>query len=271
MSQTLELDPVFSREWEGKDPFTELEKTEGEIFRQVKSRRTFRFEVDGHGYFAKVHRGVGWREIFKNLLMGKRPVLSAANEYRAIRRLEELGVDTMTITAYGCRGWNPAKLESFLVTAELPDMVSLEDYCRDWRGNPPPFRRRIAIAASLAETVGAMHRGGVNHRDCYLCHFLLDRATEETPLPRLHVIDLHRAEIRPEVPFRYRVKDVAGIYFSAMDCGLTRHDLFRFMKNYTGKTLRETLRQDRTFWRRVERAARRLYAKEFGHPAPRVA
>lgn len=43
------------------------------------------------------------------------------------------------------------------------------------------------------------------------------------------------------------------------------------MKNYTGKTLRETLRQDRTFWRRVERAARRLYAKEFGHPAPRVA
>ena len=42
MSQTLELDPVFSREWEGKDPFTELEKTEGEIFRQVKSRRTFR-------------------------------------------------------------------------------------------------------------------------------------------------------------------------------------------------------------------------------------
>ena len=110
MSQTLELDPVFSREWEGKDPFTELEKTEGEIFRQVKSRRTFRFEVDGHGYFAKVHRGVGWREIFKNLLMGKRPVLSAANEYRAIRRLEELGVDTMTIAAYGCRGWNPAKL-----------------------------------------------------------------------------------------------------------------------------------------------------------------
>ena len=103
MSQTLELDPVFSREWEGKDPFTELEKTEGEIFRQVKSRRTFRFEVDGHGYFAKVHRGVGWREIFKNLLMGKRPVLSAANEYRAIRRLEELGVDTMTIAAYGCR------------------------------------------------------------------------------------------------------------------------------------------------------------------------
>ena len=46
MSQTLELDPVFSREWEGKDPFAELEKTEGEIFRQVKNRRTFRFEIE---------------------------------------------------------------------------------------------------------------------------------------------------------------------------------------------------------------------------------
>ena len=240
MSQTLELDPVFSREWEGKDPFAELEKTEGEIFRQVKSRRTFRFEVAGRGYFAKVHRGVGWREIFKNLLMGKKPVLGAANEYRAIRRLELLGLDTMTIAAYGCRGWNPAKLESFLVTAELLDMVSLEDYCRDWRENPPPFRRRAALTAALAETAGTMHRGGVNHRDCYLCHFL----------------------------FRYRVKDVAGLYFSAMDCGLTRRDLYRFMKNYTGRTLRETLRDDRHFWRRVERAARKLYAKEFNRPAP---
>lgn len=268
MSQTLELDPVFSREWEGKDPFAELEKTEGEIFRQVKSRRTFRFEVAGRGYFAKVHRGVGWREIFKNLLMGKKPVLGAANEYRAIRRLELLGLDTMTIAAYGCRGWNPAKLESFLVTAELLDMVSLEDYCHDWRENPPPFRRRAALTAALAETAGTMHRGGVNHRDCYLCHFLLDHATEETPLPRLYVIDLHRAEIRPAVPFRYRVKDVAGLYFSAMDCGLTRRDLYRFMKNYTGRTLRETLRDDRHFWRRVERAARKLYAKEFNRPAP---
>lgn len=270
MSQTLELDPVFSREWEGKDPFAELEKTEGEIFRQVKNRRTFRFELDGHGYFAKVHRGVGWCEIFKNLLMGKRPVLSATGEYRAIRRLETLGVDTMTVAAYGCRGWNPAKLESFLVTAELCNMVSLEDHCRDWRENPPAFRRRTALTASLAETVGAMHRGGVNHRDCYLCHFLLDRATEETPLPRLYVIDLHRAEIRPAVPFRYRVKDVAGIYFSSMDCGLTRRDLYRFMKNYTGRTLRETLRQDRIFWRRVRRAAEKLYAKEFHRPAPRI-
>ena len=77
MSQTLELDPVFSREWKGKDPFVELEKTEGEIFRQVKNRRTFRFELDGHGYFAKVHRGVGWREIFipfpKEKIAGRHP------------------------------------------------------------------------------------------------------------------------------------------------------------------------------------------------------
>ena len=152
--------------------------------------------------------------------------------------------------------------------ADVAGMVSLEDYCRVWREYPPPFRRRAALTAALAETAGTMHRGGVNHRDCYLCHFLLDRATEETPLPRLYVIDLHRAEIRPAVPFRYRVKDVAGLYFSAMDCGLTRRDLYRFMKNYTGRTLRETLRDDRHFWRRVERAARKLYAKEFNRPAP---
>ena len=170
--------------------------------------------------------------------------------------------------AYGCRGGNPARLESFLITAELRGMVSLEDFCRDWAVNPPPFRLRLGLIRRLAGMTGAMHRAGLNHRDCYLCHFLLDPRSVGEVLPRLHVIDLHRAEIRERVPFRYRVKDVAGLYFSAMDCGLTRRDLYRFMKNYTGRTLRETLRDDRHFWRRVERAARKLYAKEFNRPAP---
>jgi heptose I phosphotransferase len=39
----------------------------------------------------------------------------------------------------------------------------------------------------------------VNHRDCYICHFLLH--TEPAPTPeqlRLSLIDLHRAQVRDE-------------------------------------------------------------------------
>ena len=88
-------------------------------------------------------------------------------------------------------------------------------------------------------------------------------------LPHLYVIDLHRAEIRQEVPFRYLVKDVAGLFFSAMDTGISRRDLFRFMKIYAGVPhLRDTLNRDRAFWLAVDRAARKLYNKEFGKAAP---
>ncbi len=245
------LNDVFAALWKDADPIAEADKLEGEIFREVKTRRTFRFEVGGQGYFAKIHKGTGWREILKNLFQFKTPVLGAANEYHAIRLLEMLGVPTMTPAAYASRGSNPAAIESFLITEELTGIVSLEDYCRDWESSPPPFHEKAALTARLARTAAAMHDSGLNHRDCYICHFLLKKSTGD-----LHVIDLHRAQIRRRIPYRYRVKDVAGLYFSAMDCGLTRRDLLRFMAVYGRRTPK--------FWRQVQATAEKLYRKVHG-------
>ena len=66
----IALDDVFKALWQNKDPFEEVNELEGIDFRKVKTRRTFRFEVDGKGYFAKVHHGIGWAEILKNLFQG---------------------------------------------------------------------------------------------------------------------------------------------------------------------------------------------------------
>jgi len=63
------------------------------------------------------------------------------------------------------------------------------------------------------------------------------------------------------VPFRYLVKDVGGLYFSAMDIALTRHDILRFIRAYSGKPLRETLSCERAFYRDVDDAAHALYRK----------
>lgn len=261
------LNDAFSTAWRGTDPFAAIAAVEGEVFRRVKNRTTFRFVLQNNAYFAKIHRGVGWLEIFKNLLQLKLPVLSAANEYHALLRLSELGVDTMTPCAYGVRGWNPARLSSFLVTAELTGAVSLEDYCRDWRKRPPPLREKTALIRRLGTMTGTMHRNGVNHRDCYLCHFLLSSpAAAVAGSPRLHVIDLHRAQLRVRTPYRYAVKDVAGIWFSAMDTGVTRNDRLRFIRAYTGKPLRDGCLRGRGFWRDVDRSARRLYVKIHGEP-----
>jgi heptose I phosphotransferase len=265
----LFLSDEFKNAWTGKDPFAEALALEGEIFRSVKGRRTFRFELNGKRYFAKVHRGVGWREIVKTLLQFKKPVLSARNEYEAIRRLEQLGVATMQIAAFGERGKNPARIQSFIITEELTDTVSLEDFCRDWKNNPPPFALKLALIRYLAEVSRTLHRNGVNHRDYYICHFLLDLSSVSSPASSgeetgmtASLIDLHRAQLRPKTPRRWIVKDMAGLFFSAMDIGLTQRDRLRFMKIYSGTSLHETLSREAGFWRAVERTARKLYHKE---------
>lgn len=252
------LGSVFRELWQNKDPFVEVEKLEGETFRLVKTRRTFRFEAAGRGFFAKIHHGVGWKEIFKNLFQFKWPVLGASNEFWALTRLHEIGVPTMTIAAYGRKGGlDVARQDSFLITCELENMTSVEDIAKagTQEGNKHLLIRKIA------ESAGKMHKTGMNHRDCYICHYLVD-VRHLSPASPVFVIDLHRAQIRKKVPWRYHVKDVAGLHFSSMDAGLSRRDRLRFMAEYC-RHVPECRRNER-FWRDVDQTARQLYRKEFG-------
>src|SRR5690606_21181038 len=126
-----------------------------------------RTEVDGRGYFVKIHRGIGWGEIVKNLLSAKLPVLGAGQEWRAIQRLAEASVPTMTAVAYGACGSNPAAQHSFIVTEELAPTIDLEQLTLSWVQQPPEPALKRALIAEVAGMTGAMHRAGVNHRDCY--------------------------------------------------------------------------------------------------------
>lgn len=253
------LEEPFCTLWRGRDPFAAVEALEGEIFREVEARRTLRTEVDGRHYFVKIHRGVGWREILKNLLSLRLPVLGAENEWLASRRLAELGVDALQAVAFGTRGANPARRHSFLITHELAPTASLEEYCQHWRERPPPAPLKHALIRRVADMARRMHAGGVNHRDFYLCHFLLHLDPPPTPAAlRLSLIDLHRAQIRPATPRRWRDKDLAGLYFSALGIGLTRRDRLRFLKAYFDAPLAEVLRNEAPLLARLERESQRL-------------
>lgn len=241
--------------------FDSIVARDGEVFRQIDNRRTLRFEAGGRYYFIKVHGGVGWQEIFKNLVQGKWPVLGAGNEQRAIKRLHELNIDTTTLVGYGRRGCNPARLESFVITDALPDCISLEDFCRGWSRHPPEpvlKRRLIERVAQIAKT---LHENGINHRDFYLCHFMLRLPVDHARCLRLFLIDLHRVQIRRKTPVRWIVKDLAGLYFSAFDIGLSSRDLLRFLRTYRAQPLRAILSREEKFWRRVRHKAQTLYAQ----------
>jgi hypothetical protein len=239
--------------------FRGVKQLDGQVYREVENRRTIRFEWQGKGYFAKIHSGVGWLEILKNFSQFKVPVLGASNEWYAIEKLNQLGIDTMYPVAYVSEGWNPAKIHSSIVTRELEPTESLEDYCANNELSPVMKR---GLIKKLATTSRVLHENGVNHRDYYICHFLLDLSSIDENDPKLFLIDLHRAQIRKVTPDRWKVKDIGGLFYSAFDLELTLRDLFRFMRIYSGRSLRATLQIDKIFWRAVFLRAESLYQQD---------
>ena len=270
----IELAPELVRFFPDDTAFDQLMDCEGEKFRHVKTRRTLKFERGGKNYFIKIHRACGWREVWKNWLGFKRPVTSARMEWQAIDRLQSLGVPTLNVVGRGIRGKAPANQESFVVTEALEGMISLEQLTQRW--GELPARQRMLLKRELISQVAhiakTIHRNGLNHRDFYLCHFLVkDRDWSQWQPSQslvLHLIDLHRMQHRSEVPKRWWVKDVTGVFFSAMDCDLTRNDLLRFARIYWNGSVRERVREKQGVLWEIYRKSRRLYQSIHGREAP---
>ncbi|ORU90286.1 MAG: lipopolysaccharide kinase [Cycloclasticus sp. symbiont of Poecilosclerida sp. M] len=262
----IKVTEQFKLAWGKETPsFDDLMALDGEMYRQVARRRTFKFTLKNKDYFAKIHKGVGWGEIAKNLLQGRLPVLGAVNEFDAIKALTALGIKTMTLVAYGQRGDNLAELESFVITESLEPALSLEDLSMDWASNKPNLRLKRALIKCVATITRQLHDNGINHRDLYICHFLLKESdlesvqqVEELPL---YLIDLHRVQMRKEVPERWRVKDLAALYFSSMGIGFTKRDFYRFIQVYSDKSLSAELKSNESRWAKVFAKGQKLNLK----------
>ena len=271
----LELDEHLRAHGPKENAFDWLMRIEGVVHREVKNRRTVEFHLGGRHYFIKAHRGVGWREVLKNWLYGRAPIVSAEPEWRAIEALNAAGVATPSCAGRGLRGSAPAHLESFIVMHALEGMISLEDLTRDWHGARGRTRVRLkrALLQQLAGIARVMHGAGLNHRDFYLCHFLTrDRDWSQwTPADavELTLIDLHRVQRRDAVPERWLVKDLGGLLFSALDAGITQRDRLRFVAAYRGQPWREVLERESGLWEKVQANARKLY-RSVHHREPLV-
>lgn len=253
MKEVLHV-PVSIRSWlHGKDTFRAIMRLQGKPFRDVKGRKTIQVTLGEHSYFVKQHFGVGWGEIVKNLLSLKVPILGAMTEVSAIQALNQLGIPTTPLVAYGQRGANPATRQSFVMTKDLGDIISLEEICANWLQQPPEDTFKQTLIIAVAELATKLHQAGMCHRDFYLCHFVLKRAEFEAGRIQLYLIDLHRMLQQQPSDGVAVMKDIAGLYFSAMDCGLDAKDIALFKAHY--------LPQNDAFWQQVCKRANQLYAK----------
>jgi heptose I phosphotransferase len=258
MSQVKLVSATLREVWPEAKVFEQITQLQGEVFRALENRRTLRFELGEQAFFLKYHRGITIAECLKNFITLRMPIFGATNEFMALEKLAGLGLKVPVVAAFGRRGWLPWTVESFLVTEALDAHVSLEDVCARWRESPPQAVIKWALIREVARISRIMHGAGVCHRDYYLCHFLLNPHNQS-----LVLIDLHRALIKPRLRQRWRVKDIGGLYFSALESGLKQRDLLRFMKEYSQSGLRRELQENQAFWAKVKRRAINTYRADF--------
>lgn len=233
--------------------FEDFMTLSGFTVRAAANRRTMRVTLKDRSYFVKQHGGVGWKELIKNYLSAKRPIIGAMTEVHAIQTLLALGIRTTPIAAYGVSGRCAATQQSFLLTEDLGDIVSLEDICKTWAAHPPTDIERQAMLVAVAKLAKRFHGAGLCHRDFYLCHIALQRNIIVTPETEFYLLDLHRVLHHQSVHGSAVRKDIAGLMFSCMDYGFTAQDWDVFKMHY--------LPQSESFWQQVQKRANKLYAK----------
>ena len=244
------------------DVFAGFMQLSGRVFRDVPGRKTMQIsfniannDIGGatKSYFIKQHFGVGWGEITKNLMIGKKPIISAMTEVKAIQKLTEIGIATTPLVAYGQRGSSPASLQSFVLTEDLGDIVSLEDICADASTYPLTAESKQLMLKAVANLATKLHAAGLVHRDFYFCHFALNRQNAESNQYDLYLVDLHRMLLNQAPSGNAVMKDIAGFYFSALQNGFNADDLDLFKQHY--------LKQSDAFWAQVNKRASQLFNK----------
>ena len=248
----------LERLWSHAELLERARGLRGEVYREMAGRRTLRVQLGGHAYFAKLHDGIGWREVLKNWLMLKPPVLGARNEFDACRHLERRGIVAPRVAAFAESSDPLPRRFSFVLCDALEGYENLETVTSRWRDSPPTPLEKRRLVMQVAVFARAFHAAGVVHRDFYLCHIL--RCKRE-PLAPLGVLDLHRARLFDELPRRWRLRDLAALLYSTLDLELSPRAWLRFVRVYTGRPLAETFREEGDLWRAVYRRACRLYAK----------
>lgn len=281
----LILSGDFAKQWDISNAFSNAKNLTGQVTREVSDRQTLRFELNGCGYYRKWHAGVGWKEILKNILQLRAPVLGAKNEWNALNKLHALAIPSLTPVAYGRRGVNPAQQKSFIITRELENLVQVDHFFSQNKVAP---QLKWKILIKVAQIARELHAAGINHRDFYLCHFVLHKdslannhpeSLSDLAGPEIYLIDLHRAQMRAKVPERWLIKDLSGLLFSAMDLGFTQRDYWRFVRVYFNqefscrsivsvnpmtKNLHDLVANHGELFNKIILRARKTYKRDFG-------
>lgn len=122
--------------------------------------------------------------------------------------------------------------ESFFLSEELVGFLPADRWATENLPQDPADPRRRAFLACLADMAGRFHQEGLFHRDFYWCHFFVRE--NEPALFDLRLIDLQRVHRPTWRTWRWRLKDLAQLLFSAPPGFLIGRERQQWLARYFG-------------------------------------
>lgn len=227
---------------------------------KYRVRLQFEINMPPVTLFLKRYDGPPISVQLRNWLAARGRVSCGVLDVKAAGKLTAAGINTPKTLFYGEQWGALFEKRSFVITEKIPNAESLERKLPESFNKPDTvekLRLRRSFIAELAAFIRRFHDTGYCHRDLYLSHLFYSDSRD------FYLIDLSRV-FRPVVRGqRFRVKDIAQLYYSAPAENFSRTDRMRFYINYTGRN--KLTGKDKAFISKVLNKARRMARHEIKH------
>ena len=201
----------------------------------------------------------------KNWLIHRKRASTADFDRLPCDQLAKAGINTPKVVAYGSQWGCLFEKRSFIITEQLPEATSLEQKLPPFFYNSSPMQnveKKRQFINALADFASKFHKTGFCHRDFYLAHIFTDEKQN------FYLIDLQRTFKPLLLRYRFRLKDLAQLYYSAPGQIFSRADRLRFYIRYTGR--KKVSLMDKLFIKALKAKAWRIADHDIRHgrPAP---
>lgn len=226
----------------------------------AKFRKRIMFsDNSGQTFFLKRYQSIPKSKQIKNWLEHKSRKSTMSFDMGPVDQLAKNGIATPQTIAFGQEFKGLFEKRSFIITKKIPKADSLEKKLPDYFTSTADVDsgKRKKFIESLADFARRFHQTGFRHRDFYLCHIFCSDSEDLT------LIDLNRI-FRPSLTSeRFRVKDIAQLYYSAPGSIFSKADRLRFYIAYAG--IGKLSAADRRFIKKVKKRAKKMAAHDIKH------
>ncbi|MDD5556508.1 MAG: lipopolysaccharide kinase InaA family protein [bacterium] len=237
------------------DPLALLKGRRGEIIKRSPARVIFSSTLDdgdgGLPVVIKVYRHPRLGDWIKANLCGSK----GSREWDVTVAAAGRGLPTVVPVAFGERRRLGLLQESYLITVRLYDCLTLEEvlFSPD-RSRRAGGRRRRRVIVLLAGILRRMHDRGIHHLDLHPGNFLVGR--DAAGGDEIHLLDLHRANVRASLPPRARIRSLSQFNMFAR-ISLSRSERLLFFDAYFGAD-RLWQEEKRLLLERIDSLTRRM-------------